>query len=67
MVASLWLLVALTVSDTQARNRPHNQDGGMRRGRRKKDGHGKTDRYLANLQNQFVSGADRSQMCEFLD
>ncbi|XP_027134789.1 extracellular matrix protein 2 [Larimichthys crocea] len=40
VVASLWLLVALTVSDTQARNRPHNQDGGMRRGRRKKDGHG---------------------------
>ncbi|KAG8007183.1 Extracellular matrix protein 2 [Nibea albiflora] len=40
VVASLWLLVALTVSDTQARNRPHNQDGGMRRGKRKRDGPG---------------------------
>lgn len=42
LVASLWLLVVLTVSDAQARNRPRNQDGEMRRGKRKRDGQGKT-------------------------
>nr|XP_046236662.1 extracellular matrix protein 2 [Scatophagus argus] len=40
VVASLWLLVALIVPDTQASDRPRNQDGGTRRGKRKKDGHG---------------------------
>ncbi|XP_070848370.1 extracellular matrix protein 2 isoform X2 [Chaetodon trifascialis] len=40
VVASLWLLVALTIPDAQARNRPRNQDGGTRRGKRKRDGHG---------------------------
>ncbi|XP_041812089.1 extracellular matrix protein 2 isoform X2 [Chelmon rostratus] len=40
VVASLWLLVALTIPDTQARNRPRNQDGGSHRGKRKRDGHG---------------------------
>ncbi|XP_026162385.1 extracellular matrix protein 2 isoform X2 [Mastacembelus armatus] len=44
VVASLWLLVVLTISDTQARNRPHNQDGETRQGKRKRDeqGHGRT-------------------------
>ncbi|XP_030586281.1 extracellular matrix protein 2 isoform X2 [Archocentrus centrarchus] len=40
VVASLWLLVALTIPDTQARNRPRNQNGEIRRGRRRKDGQG---------------------------
>lgn len=42
MVASLWLLVVLTIPDVQARNRPHTQDGEMHRGKKKKDGQGKT-------------------------
>ncbi|TMS18770.1 Extracellular matrix protein 2 [Larimichthys crocea] len=60
VVASLWLLVALTVSDTQARNRPHNQDGGMRRGRRKKDGHGgvNAEGGVETLQITALSGSD---------
>ncbi|KAM9361904.1 extracellular matrix protein 2 [Symphorus nematophorus] len=40
LVASLWLLVALTIPDAQARNRAQNQDGLTRRGKRKKDGNG---------------------------
>ncbi|XP_073323516.1 extracellular matrix protein 2 [Pagrus major] len=39
VVASLWLVVTLTVPDAQARNRPRNQDA-TRRGKRRKDGHG---------------------------
>ncbi|XP_062271661.1 extracellular matrix protein 2 [Scomber scombrus] len=39
LVASLWLLLVLTVSDAQTR-RPRNQDGEARRGTRKKDGMG---------------------------
>ncbi|XP_068170909.1 extracellular matrix protein 2 isoform X2 [Antennarius striatus] len=42
VVASLWLLMALTVPDAQARNRPHQQDTGIRRGKRRRDGHGHT-------------------------
>ncbi|XP_070704214.1 extracellular matrix protein 2 [Pempheris klunzingeri] len=38
VVASLWLLVVLTASDTQVRTRPRNQDGETRRGKRKRDG-----------------------------
>ncbi|XP_056258323.1 extracellular matrix protein 2 isoform X4 [Seriola aureovittata] len=40
VVANLWLLVVLTIPDTQARNRPHSQDGETRRGRRMRDGPG---------------------------
>ncbi|KAI3369759.1 hypothetical protein L3Q82_024586 [Scortum barcoo] len=40
VVASLWLLVALTVPDAQAKNKPHNQDAGARRGKRRRDGQG---------------------------
>ncbi|XP_035518279.1 extracellular matrix protein 2 [Morone saxatilis] len=40
VVVSLWLLVALTVPDAQARSRPRDQDGETRRGKRKRDGHG---------------------------
>ncbi|XP_036957840.1 extracellular matrix protein 2 isoform X3 [Acanthopagrus latus] len=39
VVASLWLLVTLTVPDAQAKNRPRNEDG-TRRGKRRKDGYG---------------------------
>ncbi|XP_030276551.1 extracellular matrix protein 2 isoform X2 [Sparus aurata] len=39
VVASLWLLVTLSVPDAQAKNRPRNQDGN-RRGKRRKDGYG---------------------------
>lgn len=42
VVASLWLLVALTIPDTQARNRPQDKDAETRRGKRKRDGHGRT-------------------------
>ncbi|KAK2915441.1 hypothetical protein Q8A73_006035 [Channa argus] len=38
-VASLWLLVLLTIRDAEARNRSHNQDGETRKGK-KKDGQG---------------------------
>ncbi|XP_068578427.1 extracellular matrix protein 2 isoform X4 [Cebidichthys violaceus] len=38
VAASLWLLVVVTIA--QARNRPHNQDGEIHRGKRKKDGPG---------------------------
>ncbi|XP_071350962.1 extracellular matrix protein 2 isoform X2 [Trachinotus anak] len=40
VVASLWLLVVLIIPDTQAWNRPHNQDGETRRGKRKRHGQG---------------------------
>ncbi|XP_063329730.1 extracellular matrix protein 2 isoform X3 [Pelmatolapia mariae] len=41
VVASLWLLVALTIPDAEARNRPRNQNGEILRGRRRrKDGQG---------------------------
>ncbi|XP_029358503.1 extracellular matrix protein 2 [Echeneis naucrates] len=40
LVGSLWLLVVLTVPNTQARNRPHNQDGEARQRMRKRDGQG---------------------------
>ncbi|XP_039654214.1 extracellular matrix protein 2 isoform X3 [Perca fluviatilis] len=40
VVASLWLLVVLTVSDAQAKIRHRNQDGEIRRGKRKRDGQG---------------------------
>ncbi|XP_040889589.1 extracellular matrix protein 2 isoform X2 [Toxotes jaculatrix] len=40
VVASLWLLVVLTIPDTLARNRPRNQDGETRRTKRKRDGQG---------------------------
>ncbi|XP_028431426.1 extracellular matrix protein 2 isoform X4 [Perca flavescens] len=40
VVASLWLLVVLTVSDDQAKIRHRNQDGEIRRGKRKRDGQG---------------------------
>ncbi|XP_070759155.1 extracellular matrix protein 2 [Enoplosus armatus] len=40
VVASLWLLVVLTVPYVQARNRPRNQDGETHRGKRKRDGQG---------------------------
>uniref|UniRef100_A0A3B4V7F4 Extracellular matrix protein 2 n=1 Tax=Seriola dumerili TaxID=41447 RepID=A0A3B4V7F4_SERDU len=40
VVANLWLLVVLTIPDTQARNRPYNQDGETRRGKRMRDGPG---------------------------
>lgn len=40
MVASLWLLLVLTVSDAQTR-RPRNEDGEAHRGKRKKDRMGK--------------------------
>ncbi|XP_069372817.1 extracellular matrix protein 2 isoform X2 [Paralichthys olivaceus] len=39
VVASVWLLVALNIPDTQARNRPR-KDGEIRRGKRKRDGQG---------------------------
>lgn len=43
MVASLWLLVALTIPDAEARNRPRNQNGEILRvRRRRKDGQGET-------------------------
>lgn len=42
VVASLWLVVALTITDAQARNKPRNQDGGNHRGKKKRDGQGKT-------------------------
>ncbi|XP_076740319.1 extracellular matrix protein 2 isoform X2 [Maylandia zebra] len=41
VVASLWLLVALTIPDAEARNRPRNQNGEILRvRRRRKDGQG---------------------------
>ncbi|XP_042365636.1 extracellular matrix protein 2 isoform X2 [Plectropomus leopardus] len=40
LAATLWLLVALTVSETPARNRPRNQGSEVHRGKRKRDGHG---------------------------
>ncbi|XP_042262293.1 extracellular matrix protein 2 isoform X1 [Thunnus maccoyii] len=40
VVASLWLLVVLTVSDAQIRSRPRNQDEETPRGKRKRDGMG---------------------------
>lgn len=40
VVASLWLLVALTVPSVQARNRARNQDAGPHRGKRRRDGNG---------------------------
>ncbi|XP_031152663.1 extracellular matrix protein 2 isoform X4 [Sander lucioperca] len=40
VVASLWLLVVLTVSDAQAKIRHRNQNGEIRRGKRKRDGQG---------------------------
>lgn len=42
VVASLWLVMTLILSDAQARNKPLNHDGGAHQGKRKKDGHGKT-------------------------
>lgn len=48
-VASLWLLVALTVPDAHARHRPRSRDGGTRRGKRKRDGHGKDHRAEVHL------------------
>lgn len=41
VVAILWLLVVLTIPHAQARNKPHNQDGEVRKGK-KKDGQGKS-------------------------
>ncbi|KAM9860256.1 LOW QUALITY PROTEIN: extracellular matrix protein 2 [Aulostomus maculatus] len=40
VVAGLWLLVVLTISDAQVRNSPHNQGGQTRPGKRKRDGRG---------------------------
>nr|XP_020466832.1 extracellular matrix protein 2 [Monopterus albus] len=40
IVASLWLLVVLTIPDAKARKGPHNQGGETRRGKRKRDGQG---------------------------
>lgn len=42
VVASLWLLVVLTIPDAQGKFRVRNQDGEIRRGKRKRDGEGKT-------------------------
>ncbi|XP_033481695.1 extracellular matrix protein 2 isoform X3 [Epinephelus lanceolatus] len=40
VAATLLLLVVITVSDTQARQRPRNHDSETRRGKRKRDGQG---------------------------
>lgn len=40
MLATMWLLVVLTVPEVQARTKRRDQDGGSRRGKRKKDGTG---------------------------
>ncbi|KAM7401667.1 hypothetical protein PAMP_016963 [Pampus punctatissimus] len=40
VVASLWLLVVMAISDVQARSRPRGQDGVTRRGKRKREGTG---------------------------
>lgn len=40
--ASLWLLLALAVSDVQARDKPHSRGCGLHRGKRKRNGSGKS-------------------------
>ncbi|XP_075881256.1 extracellular matrix protein 2 isoform X2 [Nelusetta ayraudi] len=40
VVASLWLLAALTVPSVQARNRPRTKDSAPHRGKRRRDGNG---------------------------
>lgn len=53
VVASLWLLVTLTVPDAQAKNRPRNEDG-TRRGKRRKDGYGETLCFFLLATVQFI-------------
>lgn len=71
VVASLWLLVTLSVPDAQAKNRPRNQDGN-RRGKRRKDGYGNTLCFflLATVQifekiffQFYISVQYRGRMC----
>lgn len=55
VVASVWLLVALTVPSVQARNKARNQDAGPHRGKRRRDGNGMAPSERTSLFSHSVS------------